>query len=120
MRGKTYHVVNPHAASWGANFAADLMAAYPADTVKPVPFEEWVETLRQSAEAADGDKSVDVERNPAIRLLEFYTKASKTDKGRRILPTTGSEAASKTLRELGPLNRAWLENWMVQWGVKSN
>ncbi|TAQ86889.1 hypothetical protein B7494_g4804 [Chlorociboria aeruginascens] len=120
LRSKTFHVVNPHAASWRGNLAADLVAAYPSGMVRPVPFEDWLERLKTSAEEAEKDANVDVERNPAIRLIEFYTKASTATDSRRILPTDGSEGASKTLRNLGPLSRDWMENWMVQWGIKQN
>ncbi|KAI9656073.1 MAG: putative NRPS-like protein biosynthetic cluster [Bathelium mastoideum] len=114
---KTYHVVNPQASSWSADLSAEMVAAYPEGTVKGVSFEEWLAKLTASAEAAD----VDAERNPAIRLLEFYTKAlANAGKTRRVLPTVASQQASKTLRELGPLNRTWMENWMVQWGIKTN
>ena len=139
LRAKTYHVVNPFAKSWSADFAADLTAAYPTDTVRSVSFEEWLERLKASAEEGERDGNVDVERNPAIRLIDFYTNASaKGEKGERKLPavesvfelhskhlpvadqTTRAMKASRTLRELGPLNRNWVDNWMRQWGIKAN
>lgn len=119
MRTKMYHVVNPQAASWSADFAAEVLDAYPGGLVQPVPFEEWVERLKASAEEAENDKNIDIERNPAIRLVDFYSDAIGAKKSQRILPANASTAASKTLRELGPLSRGWLENWMVQWSLKS-
>ena len=119
MRTKVYHVVNPQAASWSTDFAADVLAAYPAGIVQPLPFEEWLEKLKASAEESELNENVDVERNPAIRLVEFYSNSVTADKSRRILPTTASTEASRTLRELGPLNRGWLENWMGQWGLRT-
>ncbi|PQE06723.1 L-aminoadipate-semialdehyde dehydrogenase protein [Rutstroemia sp. NJR-2017a BBW] len=121
-RSKTFHVVNPKASSWEADLAADMIASYPAGMVKPVPFEDWVERLRESLEEAEKNGNVDAEVNPAIRLLEFYTKAAaggNAEKKNRTLPTDISSATSKTLGALGPLNRAWMENWMVQWGIKA-
>lgn len=119
LRTKTYHVTNPQAASWSADFAADVLAAYPNGTVHPVPFAEWLQKLKASAEFAEFDEKVDVERNPAIRLVEFYSNAADADKGQRVLPTTASTGASATLRDLGPLKRRWLEGWMVQWGLRT-
>lgn len=116
---KMYHVVNPQAASWSADFAAEVLDAYPNNHVQPVPFEEWVERLKASAEEAENDKNIDIERNPAIRLEDFYSDAIGAKKSQRILPANAATKASKTLRELGPLSRGWLENWMVQWSLKS-
>ena len=116
---KMYHVVNPQAASWSADLAADVLDAYPVGLVQPVPFEEWVERLKASAEEAEHDENIDIERNPAIRLLDFYSDAIGAKKGERILPANASTKASKTLRELGPLGRDWLNNWMVQWSLKT-
>ena len=115
---KMYHVVNPQAASWSADFAAEVLDAYPGSIVQPLPFEEWVERLKASAEEAENDENIDIERNPAIRLVDFYLDAIGAKKGQRILPANASTEASKTLRELGPLSRDWLDNWMVQWGLK--
>ena len=110
VRTKLYHFVNPQAASWSADLAADVLAAYPDGIVQAVSFEEWLQRLKASAEESEFNKNVDVERNPAIRLVEFYTNAVDADKSRRILPTTASTEASKTLRDLGPLNRGWSES----------
>ena len=116
---KVYHVVNPQATSWSADFANDVLDVYPGTRVQPLEFEEWVEKLKASAEEAEDDEDIDVERNPAIRLVDFYSDAIGATKGQRILPANASTEASKTLRELGPLSRDWLDNWMVQWNLKA-
>ncbi|GAM40011.1 hypothetical protein TCE0_034f12025 [Talaromyces pinophilus] len=118
---KVYHVVNPYRISWHADFATRLRDAYPSDIpLQPVPFEEWVERLKESADEAEKLGNIDIERNPAIRLVEFYAKAAiSKEKGRRLWPIATVQA-SETLRALGPLGSAWLENWMVQWGIKPN
>ena len=116
---KMYHVVNPQAASWSADLAAGVLNAYPGNIVQPLPFEEWVERLKSSAEEAENDENLDIERNPAIRLVDFYSDAIGAKESQRVLRATASTAASKTLRELGPLSRVWLDNWMVQWNLKA-
>ena len=118
VRTKIYHVVNPQAASWSADFAAAVLNAYPGSIVQPLPFEEWVERLKASAEESENDESIEIERNPAIRLIDFYSDAIGANEGQRVLPANASTEASKTLRELGPFSRGWLENWMVQWNLK--
>ena len=114
-----YHVVNPQAASWSADFAAEVLDSYPGSVVQAVPFEEWVERLKASAEEAENDEKIDIEHNPAIRLVDFYSDAIGAKSGQRFLPANASMEASKTLRELGPLSRDWLNNWMVQWNLKA-
>lgn len=118
---KVYHVVNPYRISWHADFATRLRDAYPSDIpLQSIPFEEWVERLKESADEAEKSGNIDIESNPAIRLVEFYAKAAiSKEKGRRLWPIATVQA-SETLRALGPLGSAWLENWMVQWGIKSN
>ncbi|KAK6592156.1 thioester reductase domain-containing protein [Botrytis cinerea] len=121
LHSKTYHVVNPQFSSWEEDLGQNLIAAYPEGMVKPVKFEQWVDALKASVDEAERTGKVDVDANPAMRLLEFYSKAAAggaVEKGARTLPTNVSQSASKTLRNLGPLNRVWLENWMVQWGIK--
>ena len=95
-----------------------MKAAYPSGKVQPVPFEEWLLKLKASAEEAERDGNIDVERNPAIRLVDFYAASLKANKSSRVLPTTASTQASQTLRKLGPLSRGWLENWMKQWSLQ--
>jgi hypothetical protein len=118
---KIYHVVNPYRISWHGDFATRLRVAYPSDIpLRPVTFEDWVEKLKESADEAEKADNIDIERNPAIRLVQFYSNAANsTEKGRRLWPIAAVQA-SETLRALGPLGSAWLENWMVQWGIKSN
>ncbi|KAF7916863.1 hypothetical protein BELL_0163g00100 [Botrytis elliptica] len=121
LHSKTFHVVNPQFSSWEEDLGQNLLAAYPEGMVKPVKFEQWVDALKASVDEAERTGKVDVDANPAMRLLEFYSKAAAggaVEKGARTLPTNVSQSASKTLRNLGPLNRVWLENWMVQWGIK--
>lgn len=116
---KIYHVVNPQATSWSADVAAEVLDAYPGSLVQPVPFEEWVERLKASAEEPENDENIDIERNPAIALEDFYSDAIGAKKSQRVLRANAATEASKTLRELGPLSRGWLEKWMVQWSLKS-
>jgi len=39
-----------------------LLNAYPGSIVQPLPFEEWVERLKASAEEAENDENIDIER----------------------------------------------------------
>ncbi|KAK6085784.1 Iterative polyketide synthase CazM 8 [Seiridium cupressi] len=117
---KVYHVVNPQPASWYHDVAPEVLKTMTTDDVKPVPFREWLATLKDSANESERQGKVDVERNPAIRLVDFYENATNaSDKDKRALPSAASKDASRTLRNVEPVNQRWLRNWMEQWGIKS-
>ncbi|KAI4255402.1 MAG: hypothetical protein L6R42_006757 [Xanthoria sp. 1 TBL-2021] len=103
-----YHVVNPNAASWSTP-APDILKLYPErQGLRAVQYDEWVEAL--SGEGFD-----DPERNPAVKLLDFYRQAAKASKrGPRMLPSHKAEAASRTLRRVRPVQQDWVKVWMQQ------
>ncbi len=81
--------------------------------MRAVQYEDWVEALSNSAE-----EFVDPARNPALKLLDFYRKAAKgSTKEPRMLPSHKAEAASRTLRSVGPVRHDWVKVWMEQWGI---
>ncbi|KAK7186799.1 thioester reductase domain-containing protein [Paraphaeosphaeria sporulosa] len=117
---QVYHIVNPRTVRWSSDFANDALALYPQGThVRPVMFDEWVRALNDSTSEIDRDGTLQLDRNPAVRLLDFYSAASRPDQEPRSFITRRAEKASKTLQETGPINREWLSNWMVQWGFRS-
>lgn len=79
--------------------------------MRTVQFDEWTEELSQS-----GDHFVDPERNPAVKLLDFYRGAARVSKGPRVLTSHRAEKASKTLQRVGAVNEEWVRIWMRQWG----
>lgn len=108
-----YHVVNPNASSW-SEMAPEILRLYAQGTgVRALQYEEWVEAIANSA-----DEVVDPERNPAVKLLDFYLNVRKMGKrGPRKLPSHRAEAASRTLRDVGPVQQNWVKVWMQQWGI---
>ena len=115
-----YHVLNPKTTTW-ALLAPKILSFYPTASdnkkkqMNAVPFEEWIEFLGQSA-----DGHLDPDRNPAVKLLDFYRGAAKVGKKgqrARMLESRKAEGASRTLRSVGAVNEGWVRNWMQQWGV---
>ena len=108
-----YHVVNPNASSW-STLAPDILKSYPKKHgMRAVQYDEWVDALSNSAE-----EFADPARNPALKLLDFYRKAAKrSTKGPRMLPSHKAEAASRTLRSVGPVQKEWVIVWMKQWAI---
>lgn len=133
---QVYHVVNPNTVSWDKGISPAVVSAFHTEStaIKAVPFAAWVELLRRSTEkyhtrTSGGREFSDdemVKRNPATLLLDFYTESmaeelsSTNEPKSRMLTTLNSERASETLRYLGPVKQEWLENWMLQWGIKSS
>jgi hypothetical protein len=116
-----YHVVNPKTTGWKATFAQEVLSRYPQSiSVRPVIFEDWLRALGDSAVEMDRDGTLEVNRNPAIRLLDFYSGASKPGQEPRWFISSRAEKASKTLREIEPVNGEWVGNWMMQWGLISD
>ncbi|KAL8917607.1 MAG: hypothetical protein Q9172_005770 [Xanthocarpia lactea] len=111
-----YHVVNPNASSW-TSLAPNILNLYPkSSSRRAVQYRQWVEALGNSA-----DELLDPERNPAVKLLDFYQKAAIVGKeGPRMLPSHKAEAASKTLRSVGAVKEGWVKLWMQQWGILEN
>ncbi len=81
--------------------------------MKTVPFDEWIGELSRTA-----DELIDPERNPAVKLLDFYRGASRAGQGARVLASQKAEQASKTLTCVGAVDEEWVGIWMQHWGFK--
>lgn len=112
---KMFHVVNPQVCQW-----EDLLPTvreHLGNEFPLVPFEEWVQRLRNSAAA----EVINPDANPGIKLLDFFEgmvrdKLSGKESAR--LETAETERCSKTLRELGPVGVEWMEMWLKQWDIE--
>lgn len=113
--GKVYHTVNPSTTTWAALLPHVLAALGP--TVTAVPFSEWVTRLRGSAQTATskGDLAI----NPAIKLMGFYEGLQSGESSVALLETRETEKASRTLRDLGPVQGEWMAKWIEQWEEES-
>lgn len=110
-RTQLYHVVNPNTILW-STLVPWVLAAYPEGVnMKVIPFEEWLKVLEQSSE-----ESADLERNPAVKLLEFYRDADTVERRPRRLKLERSGQARKILEGVEAVNQDWVRNWMQQWG----
>lgn len=115
-----FHVVNPQAGSWASDIAAAVVPMYPKGDISTVTMEHWVEKLRLSVDEAAKTGNFDIETSPALRLLDFFSNTvsgSSTEQRPRWLSSLKAEQSSNTLRDLGPLKKDWLWEWMVQWGI---
>ena len=113
-----FHVVNPKQASW-SDLVPALWYHVPSGT-KLVPFIEWVDILKKSAEEAGGFQGVDEGVNPAAKLIDFFDNLQ--DRAIRFphakvaeLETKNTEKVSPTLAGLQPVNTTWIDLWLRQW-----
>lgn len=103
-----FHVSNPRAIPWAA------LVGYVRDSVAlpKAPFATWLKRLEESS----SDFLQGVEKNPAVKLTEFYARISEGG-GQVRLETSRAESASETLRTTGPVNAEWVARWMRQWDL---
>lgn len=53
--------------------------------------------------------------NPAVKILDFYEGLVSGKEVR--LDTKETARASPTLAGLGPVRKAWMEDWVEQWSL---
>ncbi|KAF2098480.1 acetyl-CoA synthetase-like protein [Rhizodiscina lignyota] len=115
------HLSNPTCVSWRTILPGVI--PYLDPKVKVVSLAEWVRLLQESGEGAKG---ADVDKNPGIKLLEFYKTLTVDSKGHangaaKILPVLKIEKVlqqSHTMQKLGPVTPEWMALWMEQWGFR--
>ncbi|KAB8258604.1 hypothetical protein BDV32DRAFT_68400 [Aspergillus pseudonomiae] len=104
-----FHLMNPNHATWSSLIPA-IESKY---NTKTVPFSEWIADLESIKNPSDQD----VRDKPALKLLDFYRGLSS---GEGMLSADISvqrtKEASETMRSLGPISAALMENWIEQWG----
>ncbi|KAK7927484.1 hypothetical protein PG985_004482 [Apiospora marii] len=103
-----YHVSNPNTTSW-----ATLVEYVRGQVALPkVAFATWLKHLEENSR----EFLQDVDKNPAIKLTDFYERISEGNSQVR-LETSKAEGASETLRSTGAVNADWVARWMRQWGL---
>ena len=113
LSSPVYHLVNPRTCNW-QSLMLPVLAGLGKD-VQVTTFKAWTEALRASA-AATFEKN-EYEKNPAIKLLDFYESLQNTS-----LPqfsTVETEKRSKGLREMKAIGPSDMQRWMRQWGFTS-
>jgi thioester reductase-like protein len=109
-----YHLVNPKRTTYAESILPCVASRFDLPTVS---FDEWVKRLRDSA--AD-TQAPDVERNPAVKLLEFFESLvdmEKVGRSQMWLDTAKAVEDSKVLKEMDVVSGTHMENWLRQWGL---
>jgi hypothetical protein len=107
-----FHGVNPFVRSWSS--LVHIVASSLGSDIAVVPWMEWLSALEAS------ERGPYSEKNPGIKLLDFYKnvdKAGTLNLQLPVLETKITQVKSDTLRTLGPVKEDWMSQWMKQWGL---
>ena len=102
-----FHIVNPRVAEWSSLIPAVTKYL----NMEPVDIKTWIETLEGFTSPTESD----LQDKPALKILDFFKAISSADEAGPWTETTKTQAASKTLRQLGAIDAPLVENWMNQW-----
>ncbi|KAI9739037.1 MAG: putative NRPS-like protein biosynthetic cluster [Cirrosporium novae-zelandiae] len=113
----TFHLTNPHAASWSSLLPAiqSYFHAHAVPSADIIPFEEWLSLLQSHQTQKDLTQS-DLESMPALKIMEFMAALAPGATGLPSLQTTRTCKASRSLRELEKVDEGLMRTWLEQWG----
>ena len=111
---KFHHLVNPNRTTWSSLLPTIVeRLSTPESTVQVVPLDQWVTALQDSAAAT---KPEDVNRNPGLKLMDFYEGVARGEKDEGVwLETRETEKESETMRSLRGVGPEWMDVWLKQW-----
>ena len=98
-----FHRVNPSAISWSC--LTPTITSYLWPIIPIVPWATWLSALEASEQKGEYN------RNPAIKILDFYRNVDKAGNSSLALPGFGTKATrlrSEPLYKLRPVNNSWM------------
>ena len=106
---QVYHVVNPSSVTWSS--LLPVVEKHLGVSAQIVSLAAWTERMRASAIHIQ-----DVQRNPAVKLLDFFEEKSREkSRSQPAFDMTNALKRSKVLAELHPVSQEWMSIWMDQW-----
>ena len=115
---RTYNIVNPHSTPWTALLDTVLQHLNPQSQIRVTELSDWIQML----ERVDVNDKQELTAKPAAKILDFY-RAFKEQKERSRggggpvkYSTMNAITASKTMAQLEPVCKEWMEIWLRQWG----
>ena len=126
---RVLHAVNPRRTSWkdllpsvkqslklhGPGQHKEAIGTLDGSTVKDpeiVDYAAWIARLRSSV--SDEESSADLQKNPAVKLLDFFAGAVERPAA-PLLDTRMAKKASETLRALDAVKTEWMDTWIAEW-----
>ncbi|KAI5918368.1 hypothetical protein F4810DRAFT_704251 [Camillea tinctor] len=108
---EVYHVANPQPTAWEKLAVKVVLQLQVTGQIEMVSLEAWISSLRESVSAIE-----DIERNPAIKLLDFFEGLVGKTTEPALLDVEKAVGISQSLANLGPVGDEWMATWMGQWG----
>lgn len=108
MHCAVFHLFNPSVTSW-ISLVPAIQEQY---QVEQVELSEWIQDL----EGIENPLADEIAAKPALKLLHFYRGLVQGD-GALSAPVdlTKTKEASMKMRELAPVSKESMANWLTQW-----
>ena len=107
-----FHAINPNPVDWPSLIPA-VREFYGERIQRTVSLEEWISALEKSQVDI-----LNVEENPAVKLLDTYRSAAEgVENGFRasLIDTTRTESYSVTMRNMEKVSPELMKRWCKQW-----
>lgn len=111
---KFHHLANPRRTTWSSLLPTIVEhLRTPESKVQVVPLGQWLMALQDSVATT---KPEDVNRNPGLKLIDFYEGMAEGEKDGGVwLETRETEKESETMRSLQGVGPQWMDIWLKQW-----
>ncbi|KAJ5814169.1 acetyl-CoA synthetase-like protein [Penicillium pulvis] len=116
-----YHLVNSHPQSWKdiRPIVADTLGKASGKTLETIPEREWVLRVRRAVElhsqAGKKDLQLQLSKNPAAKLLEFFETAMAQTTPENVLDVQITAQVSEKLLEVHAVKPEWIQKWVQEW-----
>lgn len=108
----TYNIVNPRSTAW--TLLLDTVRKRLNPQIQVVGLSDWIQMLEQ----IDRNDARHLTAKPAAKILDFYRALEQQREmaGGLHFSTAHAITASKTMAQLEPVNKDWMDIWLTQWG----
>ncbi|KAK4983486.1 putative NRPS-like protein biosynthetic cluster [Elasticomyces elasticus] len=114
-KSQIFNLVNPQPTEWETLVPAMRKLWANQTTLSSISFKEWVRLLQ----SIDVNNKEELAAMPSVMVKEFYEEMQRNtdmNKGRPTYETRNGMAASKTMKELQPIDERLMGVWLEQWG----
>ncbi|KAJ6002607.1 acetyl-CoA synthetase-like protein [Penicillium sp. IBT 35674x] len=116
-----YHLVNLHPQTWKEirPIVTEALGKVCGKSLETIPEREWVLRVRQGVElpsqAGEMELQLQLSKNPAAKLLEFFETAMAQTTPENVLDVQGTAQVSEKLREVDAVKPEWIQKWVQEW-----
>ena len=88
------------------------------EELRTIPYTDWLEALESASLIEGGELVPTIEattKNPALKLLDFYTDLSRQGQSFSPLSTDKTSKVSEVMQTLEPIRAEWMSGWIRDW-----